>query len=129
VIRHNSWKAHSRFQSAPMVQVVILTRAMHLNLKWILETSQPVWTSNPPVHHKGWMISGQETVFCWVPVPYLTMVVNSAALMTKASMQPSQFLMILFLPVNWTHFALQSSPIHLWYINANVMDNMESMVT
>jgi hypothetical protein len=22
-----------------------------------------------PVHHKGWMISGQETVFCLVPVP------------------------------------------------------------
>jgi hypothetical protein len=22
-----------------------------------------------PVHHEGWMISGQETVFCWVPVP------------------------------------------------------------
>jgi len=24
----------------------------------------------PPVHHdEGWMVSGQETVFCWVPVP------------------------------------------------------------
>jgi len=23
-----------------------------------------------PVHHdEGWMVSGQETVFCWVPVP------------------------------------------------------------
>jgi len=22
-----------------------------------------------PAHHEGWMISGQETVFCWVPVP------------------------------------------------------------
>jgi len=27
----------------------------------------------------GWMISGQETVFCWVPVPYLTMVVSLVA--------------------------------------------------
>jgi hypothetical protein len=28
-------------------------------------------TANPhsPVHHEGWMISGQETVFCWVSVP------------------------------------------------------------
>jgi hypothetical protein len=32
-----------------------------------------------PVHHEGWMISDQETVFCWVPVPYLTMVVSSVA--------------------------------------------------
>jgi hypothetical protein len=24
---------------------------------------------HPPAHHEGWMISGQETVFCWVPVP------------------------------------------------------------
>jgi len=22
---------------------------------------------------EGWMVSGQETVFCWVPVPWLTM--------------------------------------------------------
>jgi hypothetical protein len=24
---------------------------------------------HPPVNHEGWMISGQEIVFCWVPVP------------------------------------------------------------
>jgi hypothetical protein len=24
---------------------------------------------HPPAHHEGWMISGQETVFCWIPVP------------------------------------------------------------
>jgi hypothetical protein len=24
---------------------------------------------HPPVHCEGWMISGHETVFCWVPVP------------------------------------------------------------
>jgi hypothetical protein len=23
----------------------------------------------PLAHHEGWMIRGQETVFCWVPVP------------------------------------------------------------
>jgi hypothetical protein len=26
------------------------------------------------VNHQGWMICDQETVFCWVPVHYLTMV-------------------------------------------------------
>jgi hypothetical protein len=31
----------------------------------------------PPVDHEGWMVSGQETVFCWVPVPWLTMVASS----------------------------------------------------
>jgi hypothetical protein len=32
-------------------------------------------------HNEGWMILGLETVFCWVPVPQLTMVVilNSVA--------------------------------------------------
>jgi hypothetical protein len=25
------------------------------------------------------MVSGQKTVFCWVPVPLLTMVINSVA--------------------------------------------------
>ncbi len=24
---------------------------------------------HPPAHHEGWMVSGQETIFCWVPVP------------------------------------------------------------
>jgi len=24
---------------------------------------------HPPGHLKRWMVSGQETVFCWVPVP------------------------------------------------------------
>jgi hypothetical protein len=24
---------------------------------------------HPPVYHEGWMISCQETVFCWLPVP------------------------------------------------------------
>jgi len=34
---------------------------------------------HPPAHREGWMVSGQETVFCWVPVPQLTMVVSSVA--------------------------------------------------
>jgi len=24
---------------------------------------------HPSVHHEGWMVSGQETAFYWVPVP------------------------------------------------------------
>ncbi len=35
------------------------------------ESSHRLATMNqhPPAHHEGWMVSGQETVFCWVPVP------------------------------------------------------------
>jgi hypothetical protein len=32
---------------------------------------------HPPVHHEGWMVNDYETIFCWVPVPYPTMVVIS----------------------------------------------------
>jgi hypothetical protein len=39
--------------------------------------SQPAPTSAPV--KDGWMVSGQETLFCWVSVPLLTMVVNSVA--------------------------------------------------
>ncbi len=34
---------------------------------------------HPPAHREGWMVGGQGTVFCWVPVPQLTMVVSSVA--------------------------------------------------
>jgi hypothetical protein len=26
---------------------------------------------HPPVHDEGWMVKGQETVFCWVSIAYL----------------------------------------------------------
>jgi hypothetical protein len=29
------------------------------------------------MHHEGWMTSDQETIFCWVSVPKLTMVVTT----------------------------------------------------
>jgi hypothetical protein len=38
---------------------------------------------HPPVHHEGWMVSDMETVFCWVPVPWLTMVVSSVVFYLK----------------------------------------------
>jgi hypothetical protein len=28
----------------------------------------PHVNQRPPVHHQGWMICDQETIFCWVPV-------------------------------------------------------------
>jgi hypothetical protein len=34
---------------------------------------------HPPAHHEGWMINGEKAVFCWVPGPWLTMVVSSVA--------------------------------------------------
>jgi hypothetical protein len=27
-------------------------------------------------HHEGWMISGQKTVFCWVPANWVTRVIS-----------------------------------------------------
>jgi hypothetical protein len=38
---------------------------------------------HPTVHHEGWMISGEEKVFCWFWVLWLTMVVSSVALFYK----------------------------------------------
>jgi hypothetical protein len=34
---------------------------------------------HPPAHHEGWMVTGQESAFCWVPAQKLTMVVSSVA--------------------------------------------------
>ncbi len=36
----------------------------------VLHTCLPATVNqHPPPHHEGWMVSGQETIFCWVPVP------------------------------------------------------------
>jgi hypothetical protein len=35
----------------------------------IMSSVQATVNQHPPVHHEGWMISGKETVFCWLPVP------------------------------------------------------------
>jgi hypothetical protein len=35
----------------------------------------------PAPTSEGWMVGGQETVFCWVPVPQLPMVVSLVALL------------------------------------------------
>jgi len=37
---------------------------------------------HPPVHHEGWTVSGQETVFRLVPVPWLTMVFSLVTFFT-----------------------------------------------
>jgi hypothetical protein len=53
-------------------------RVLHRAPNWHPQSSQRVFRSilptatvnqHPPVHHEGWMVSVQETVFCWVPVP------------------------------------------------------------
>jgi hypothetical protein len=49
-----------------------VTKGFSQRLKFVATVNQ-----HPPVHHQGWMICEQETVLCWVPVPYLTMVVSS----------------------------------------------------
>jgi hypothetical protein len=38
------------------------------------------WNLQTQAHHEGWMVCGHETLFHWVPVPLLTMVVSSAQL-------------------------------------------------
>jgi hypothetical protein len=62
--------------------------SVHVNLfilvKLPLMNINPV-NQHPAVHHEGSMISGQETVFCWVSVPKLTMVVSSVAFFKKIS--------------------------------------------
>ncbi len=35
---------------------------------WDPRQAATVNQQHPPVHHEGWMVSGEETVFCWVPV-------------------------------------------------------------
>jgi hypothetical protein len=52
------------------------------NLSTLGCSSAATMNQHPPVHHQGWMICDQETVFCWVPVSYLTMVVGSVGLFT-----------------------------------------------
>jgi hypothetical protein len=49
-------------------------------VKWVSGYPVPMMLPRvkqyPPVHQEGWMISGQETVYCWVPVAGLTRVVG-----------------------------------------------------
>jgi hypothetical protein len=49
-----------------------------------LKGTQPIFSATinqyPPVHYEGWMVSGHRTIICWVPVPWITMVVTSVAI-------------------------------------------------
>ncbi len=45
--------------------------------------SEPAHTQ---MRHEGWMVSGQETVFHWVSVPQLSMVVSSVAFFFPTSL-------------------------------------------
>jgi hypothetical protein len=93
----------------------------------------------PPVDHEGWMVSGQETVFCWVAVPWLTMVASSVAffsyllihllvgrqqIQALATYKQSTYLAVTCLPIYRTYFLLgrwnqiltQLRLIHNWAI-------------
>jgi hypothetical protein len=47
---------------------------------------------HPQAHNEGWRVSGQETDFCWVSVPYLTNVVGLVVflnLLTNSLSEPT----------------------------------------
>jgi hypothetical protein len=50
-------------------RVKCLVSGVEENLLLPLPEPRATVNQQPPVHHEGWMISGQETVFCWVSVP------------------------------------------------------------
>jgi hypothetical protein len=65
-----------------------------------------------PADYEGWMVSGQETVFCWVPIPNLNMVVSSALFFTTYVLtthlkkpqplpmyKPSTYLVVTYFPI------------------------------
>jgi hypothetical protein len=53
-----SWVTSSHL-SQPMGQVALV---VYTSIKLAIVNQ------HPPVHHEGWMVSGQKTVFCWAPV-------------------------------------------------------------
>ncbi len=40
-----------------------------LQQKTFIKKKEPTMNQHPPARNEGWMVSGQETVFCWVPAP------------------------------------------------------------
>ncbi len=57
---------------------------------------------HPQAHDEGWMLSGEETIFCWIPVANLTMVATSLAFFTT-SLINSNLLALKFLE-GWSTF-------------------------
>jgi hypothetical protein len=53
------------------VPSVLLERSCLKSTSRLVKASKIKATVNqqPPAHHEGWMVSGEVTVFCWVPVP------------------------------------------------------------
>jgi hypothetical protein len=52
----------------------------------------PTWSELAPLaHHERWMVCSQDTIFCWVSVPELTMVVQLLFLIPTYR-QPSELL-------------------------------------
>jgi hypothetical protein len=67
------------------------------------------------VHHKGWMVSGQETVFCWVPVHKLTMVGSSGSFF-----KPTYLLITTAIGLEWT--STHQHTIHCMALYDSVVD-------
>jgi hypothetical protein len=76
----------------------------------------PDQNPNPPVRlqPQGWMISSHETVFCWVPVPYLTTVVSYLSCIFFWGCLPTsnQIHKVLF-TFDWDHTRVVSSCVML----------------
>jgi hypothetical protein len=58
----------SSVRSRPRIFVTARSRP-HLLSRLGIKVMLGTVNQHPPVHHEGWMRSGQETVFCWVSVP------------------------------------------------------------
>jgi hypothetical protein len=70
--RDDLWDLNqSNFPSVKSILVTFVV--LWLRVRKVVH-SEPTPTSTPST---GCMIIGQGTVFCWVPVPYLTMMVSS----------------------------------------------------
>ncbi len=61
------WNLESTWR-CPIISLRIPTNNhVHLVLNLMdWKCGSPTVNQHPPAHHEGWMVSGQETVLCWV---------------------------------------------------------------
>jgi hypothetical protein len=58
-----------RVACLPVLLVVSVPAMKHAAVVGSIYELDNVEWSSPATEYEGWMVSGQETVFCWVPVP------------------------------------------------------------
>jgi len=95
------------------------------NISEIMEPPVPVLWKNMGIKQLcgGWMTSGHRTVFCWVPGPWLTMVVTSVAICffdylptyLLVGSKNSPYLVVIHLPSGYL-FSYLSTYIYKTYI-------------